>query len=626
MAFNIYRDLFSYSIGVTAIPPTWKPTDIIPHFTPQNPYKKISPTRDYTIIQKIIKGIMTEIYDKGLFCLDIKRTQFKKYLFKIWAMYNQRYQSYILEIPLTTPDIDFPQLTCIQDPYITHKITIAVNIAEAEQFKDYTIVLTDIQYNLVSKKAEVHTKTFPSTAAEIGTIDETGKITLFYNFIYLIDTNSTDKTCTPTYWISYIQDSTNHFNITLQEPFQNTIKSTIMYNSTGTPIASPVILQRQADNFINFIYNNYETVLTGYYTKETFIQHLVYTQNHGEFTSLIDFTNILFTDTYYEDFSIEILGYFTQTGELWINPIIYDGSFGMETYIIAIVGNTIGNGNSLNIVWTQPQIFKQIDKNIYAIKIGKNATPSLICIYYKYVLSTEITYSRQFWLTTIENKYTVSIPNDTWGHTIESSIEIKSPISYKEYTLYRMIRAISTIDDFIIIAPLSYSNIFARMKEINTTWLTRKNISNNFCVWNDPEREYNAQGIISYTNSTKILTIKITKSTIWEHYTWKTYILRDNNAKPELWAKPTFIIQNIDSNNEFKISVHGWEKKPYYIQVILAAVTDNWDIQGSYFNITLGIYSTQYSDNRNALVCYDVAKNKKLMIYAENGEYKQNPF
>lgn len=640
MQFNIFRDFYTQSVNVTAIPPIWRDSDVVPVNCPARPVKKLGATVDYSIIMRYINEIKKSIYDNDLFFLRCSAARFRYWLQKLWMLYSEKYDNFLLKAPLTIADRDFPTLQLNSDVWTSKKIILSVKNDELQDWQDYNIVCVACDYNFMTKKPKVSIISGSVVGVEVGYIDDVGVPRFSYNQVYLINNYDYDISCTYTKYFSLEYVAGDWFNISVCDCFSERVSQNLLASKDDQAVPLSSVLKSIATQLINILYKNYNKLLAGspfrrlpsytpFTNRSDWLDYVNYQLEMWDYKSYFEFACLRL---YAPTSNIIYYAYrwtIPRSPRLWIY-ISFSGFLTVSTDEYVFIPIVLqGKGSAITASVSTPQVFPCSRNSWYPVEVGILAdelnnnkhviTRRLFVLCYAFKGGDVVDYSTQVaFYVNFDGSYSVVTRKDDFTYNIEKQYKINTNVSYKADQLLKFIYGAGRHGDFFMDQNGAGLNMFDQVAASNEKWLLRTNINNNLMIIGNVQ-SYKGAGF-TYNVNIKAGTFSIRVDTSQYSDNENFYFCAMVNVpyKNLTWSSFRYITKSyIKGQNVIFDNIDYYDKR---LLILITCYSIDGNNSGSGYKTyrTFGLYIKALDTGGGYLQVIDVTTNKVgLQVYID---------
>lgn len=249
MAFNYYTGFITGYSSIVVIPPRFTSRSIIPNNLPSPLLNKYSPSFDYTMTNRFIRAVNSELFANDVFWLDCNEKKAKNELMKLWALFRSSAINYVLTVPLTWGYYDFPQFTLQKNASNPKQLDFVLSSDASNDIKSMRLVFVDVFQDFKRKTITASVEVHDTLPCPFAILDDDGVAHFTHNFAYFISGDKTTyqapyKTkygaylCTQSVWFGRYFGNKDYTLIKAMKPFSNAVvASGAIDNTTGSDLS-----------------------------------------------------------------------------------------------------------------------------------------------------------------------------------------------------------------------------------------------------------------------------------------------------------------------------------------------------------------------------------------------------
>lgn len=504
MAFNIFRDFYKQSVNVSSVAPRWRGSDVVPVNFPGYPLRSLSVSQDYSNIMRIINKLKIELWTRDLFFLRCSMSHIKYWLQKIWMLYSEKYDNYILKAPLSLGDVLFPRMKLNNDMWTSRRLVLSVVDEEVANYKDYKIVGVGIHYSFNNKDVVCDIDTGDVSGLEVGIINPDGVPVFRFNIIYLINNGTDDISSTDSVYCGFKYVVNDWCVLSLCSPFSEKVLQSVAVYSDPEEAPIEAVLRSIANDLIDVCYKNYSKILDGC-PSSRFLEYKPF-KNRNDWRDImrLNITYLMY-ESYFNFASLRLFApngggfeYFykwtiPRSPRLWVF-ISMNGfeTVGVDKYVFLPVVLQ-GSGESINGHVLTPQVYDYNINNFYPVDVGISADELknnkhvitkkcfIICYAFHKIPITDYSLQITFYLN-FDDLFSVLLRKSDEEYIIEHQFPINTSVSYKADNILKLVHGVGFVNGFFIKENGDGIALFNTLVAANSNWLHRTNLNDNFLV------------------------------------------------------------------------------------------------------------------------------------------------
>lgn len=583
--FNLYKDLFSISVGVSLIPPEFTKYDIKPAFLPAPPSKKNYWSLEYSLFNRILRDLYDAYLIHDCYFSLIDKKKIKNNLRRFWLTTRPDYKNYIGFVPFA-PQNGIEDLT-FNLTIIGSDVGLTFNYS-GDFDADCRIVGIALYWNWTDKTTSCVMSVVKSNYIKIGTIID-GQVKQDIQYLYIIKDGFTFTTPDGVGHVPYRYSSVSwwvvlgdvpglHSYITLMYPYSSVVYRSVSNDTGGISIYNYNSLLTDAKDLIG-------KALPSNYTADN-LKSLVDKINKRILeSSVFSLYSISLLPHVYNTFDISNISFFNSSNTFW-GVLTLKKSYNVNTSsFVSLPGYYSPDDRALFTGYTMSAYNSTAICRVNFRLLGSH----LFASSFVYNNVTYDNISDNLWLDItldLSNKGTFMVYNPFSG---SHSTATKMPIytDSRREILYKVAFGLGVYSSFVFPADYTAKNCYTKLKKINSKWVSSTVINENSPIISVPALGSSVTVSIIYDNAADMLTFICNNVMLPDNSTASSVLcsgILGYASNFFLYSKPT-LIDLASPAFSFKFNNYGKYKEDVHALFYVYCYNANHE------SITLGSYS-----------------------------------